>query len=153
MSMMMRVTVIRGGRRVRRWCRRLQCRSVDPGALVPTAQVAQAVGTQVRQLDAEVRDGVRELPESGRPGRMRRLAQMLVERAAWWWHRVRWRLQCPAWLLGFTVDEVRRCRQLWRRLRVGMLIRRVQRKRWQADWRTAAHALRCRDGPLTSPCS
>ena len=134
MSMMMRVHVIREGRRVLRWRRRLQYRSVAPEALVPTAQVAQAVGTQVRQLEAEVGDGLRQLPESGRPGRIRRLAQTLIERAAWWWHRIKWRLQCPAWLLGFTVDEVRRCRQLWRRLQVGMLIRRVRRKRWQADW-------------------
>ena len=118
MSMMMRVRVSRGGRRVVRWRRRPQCRSVLPTAIVPTEPVASAVGAQVRQLEEEARYGVPEMPAAGRQQRMQGVARKLAGRAEWWWFRIRWRLKCQSWLLGFIVDQVRRCRDLWRRLKV-----------------------------------
>ena len=153
MSTMMRVRVMRGGRKVVRWRRRPQYRSVPPTAVVPTEPVATAVGTQVRQLEEEVRDGLRKMPASARPRRMQRLTRRLVDRAAWWWLRIRWKLYCQSWLLGFIVDQVRRCRDLWRRLQLRMLIRRVQREAWRFDWRFAAPAPPRSKGRLTSPCT
>ena len=147
MGMIVRVIVRRGGRRIACFRRRPSYSRSAPAAIVPTEPVASAVGTQVRQLEEEIRDSLPKEPASEPPRTMQRLARELVDRAAWWWLRIRWRLYARSWLLDFIVDQVSRCRELWRRLRLRMLIRSVQRQRW----RVAAHALLRREGRLTSP--
>jgi len=76
MSMMRYVMVIRG---VVVWPPRLQIRLVSPEALVPTAQIARALGTQVRQLQMEVQVA---------SGRCRRLLSTIRRKR---WH-VEWRI-------------------------------------------------------------
>ena len=141
MSMMMRVRVWRGGRRVVRWRRRLQHRSpTPPEKLMPAAPFATAAGWQARQLEEEVESSLPEISSKKRTRRLRRLARKLVDGAVWWWMRLRWRAQCPYWLMKFVLGEAHRCRTRWQRVRVRLLLRSVRRKRWYLEWRQAARA-------------
>ncbi len=151
MSMMMRKRVWRGGRRVVRWCRRAAHRSPpSPNALLPTARFAPGLGKQVRKLEEDVGNGLRQASKQERTRRLRRLARRLVDCAIWWWMRIRWRLQCPWWLLKLADGEVHRCRSLWRRLRVRMLLRSIRRKPWYVEW-LGPHTHGSAEGRLTSP--
>jgi hypothetical protein len=153
MSMMMRVTKIRGGRRVRCWRRRPQIREVFQATIVPTEPVASAVGAQVARLEDDVRDDLRQAPAELRTRRMRRLARRLVDCAISWWNRIAWTPRCQAgWLLR-AVRQVRHCSDLWQRLRIGLLLRKVRRKRWYAEWRMEVRTPRCDEGRRTSPCT
>jgi hypothetical protein len=134
MSMIMRVRVWRGGRRVVKWRRRLRCSSASPEKLWAVGPLRPEVSARVDQLVTEVRDVERQMGAKEEGRRRHRRVKTIVTRRVWWWQRIRWKILCPEWLLCMALAEVRRCQAWWRDVRVRMLLRRCRGKRWCLDW-------------------
>ena len=107
MSNIVRVVVMREGRRVVRFRRRPSAEPLPAGLPLPVKPIERVVTARVRRLRADLRYSLLRIRARAQRFRLRRVAQG-VHRATWWWTKIRRSTWLPAWLLDSVLEKVRR---------------------------------------------
>jgi hypothetical protein len=133
MSNIVRVVVIRGGRRVVQFRRRPSAKPLPAALPLPVQRIERLVTARVRRLRADLRHGFLRIRVRAQRFRLRRIARS-VHRATWWWEKVRRSAWLPAWLLGSVLDRVDRCKAALHDVKLMPLDRWCWRQKWLVDW-------------------